>query len=83
MTFYIEPFIPIPFVSINTLRVSGRDTPSFDTPLVTDYGEGTCQKILIDLEGVLPKRFFTFVKNSSKRLGKHLQGTTKFLSRLE
>ncbi len=34
MTFYIENFIPIPFASINTLRVSCRDTPSFDTPLV-------------------------------------------------
>jgi hypothetical protein len=35
------------FPAINTLRISVRDTPSFDTPLVTAYGEGTRQKILI------------------------------------
>ena len=47
MTFYIEPFIPIPFAAINTLRVSCRDTPSFDTPLVTVWGERDRQKLLI------------------------------------
>jgi hypothetical protein len=99
MTFYLEPFIPIPFDTISTLK-SCRDTPSFDTPLVTGYGEGVRQKILIRqvfdrcvvvrgrqeeisciphlpypwevLEGVLTNRFFTLIKNSSKRLGKHL-----------
>ncbi len=47
MTFYIEPFISILFVTIKTLRVSSLDTPSFDSPVVTGLGEGARQKILI------------------------------------
>jgi hypothetical protein len=31
----------------DTLRVRRRDTSSFDSPVVTDLGEGACQKILI------------------------------------
>ena len=48
MTFYIEPFISILFVTIKTLRVSSLDTPrSFDSSVVTGLGEGDRQKILI------------------------------------
>ncbi len=47
MTSYIEPFIPIHFDTINTLRVSCRDTPCFENAPVTDSGEGSRQKILV------------------------------------
>ena len=47
MAFYIERFIPKLVPTKDTLRVRRRDTPSFDTPVVTGLGEGARQKILI------------------------------------
>jgi hypothetical protein len=47
VVFYIERFIPKLVPGKDTLRVRRRDTPSFDTPVVTDLGEGARQKILI------------------------------------
>ena len=46
VTFYIVQFIVILFATKKTLRVSFLDTPRFDTPVVTDLGEGVRQKIL-------------------------------------
>ncbi len=47
MSFYIERFIPKLVPVKDTMRVRRRVTPSFDTPVVTDLGEGARQKILI------------------------------------
>ncbi len=47
MAFYIELFIPKLVLTKDTLRVRHRDTPSFDTPVVTGLGAGARQKILI------------------------------------
>jgi hypothetical protein len=47
LVFYIELFIPKLVPAKDTLRVRHRDTPSFDTPVVTNLGEGPRQKILI------------------------------------
>jgi hypothetical protein len=46
VSFYIERFIPKLVPAKDTLRVRHRGTPSFDTPVVTDLGEGARQKIL-------------------------------------
>ena len=47
MSFYFARFIPKLVPSKNTLRVRHRDTPSFDTPVVTGLGNGARQKVLI------------------------------------
>ena len=47
VAFYIERFPPKLVPGKDTLRVRHRGTTSSDTPVVTGFGEGARQKILI------------------------------------